>query len=523
MARINTNVSSVIAQANLSRNNKDLDIRLTRLATGVRINRGADDPAGLIVSERLRTDIQGVSQGIKNAERASLVIATTEGSLAEVNDLLNSIKSLVVEAANTGAFSDTERQANQLQIDSAIDSLTRISNTATFGGLKLLDGSLDYVVSGLVSSAISKANVFGASFVGTDEIDVEVDVVQSAQKGSLFVRGDLPTPGAPENGTFLSQTTLRIMGPKGVTELIIAAGTSYNDAINIVNQRSPFTGVEAALINGDATSGLVFRSTDYGSDSFVRVERIDKPSPPLSDGFAAYAFDGNAAYPDTTGGFPWSLIGTTLTTATRDAGQDVGALINGALATGRGLLISSNGQELSLELLLNEDFAIRPDAADKMFYITGGGALFQIGPQVQPQQQTNIGVQSVAASLLGGTLVEGQLQYLSSLKSGQSNDLKTAESRNDFTPLQDILDKSIDEISVLRGRLGAFERNVIETGVRSLQSQYENLSSSVSQIRDADFAAETSALTRAQVLTSTATSVLQLANTQAQQVLQLLG
>jgi flagellin len=105
MSRINTNVPSLVARANLHRSGQELDIRLNRLSTGLRINRGADDPAGLIVSERLRSDLKGAEQGIKNSDRASSVIATTEGSLAEVGDLLNSIRALIVEAANTGAIS----------------------------------------------------------------------------------------------------------------------------------------------------------------------------------------------------------------------------------------------------------------------------------------------------------------------------------------------------------------------------------------------------------------------------------
>ena len=163
MARINTNIPSIIAQANLSRSSSDLALRLQRLSTGLRINRGADDPAGLIISERLRSEIQGLRQAVDNSERASSVIATTEGYLAEVADLLISIKGLVVEAANTGGVSKEEIEANQLQIDSAIESITRISNTASFAGLQLLNGSLGYLTSGIPTSALIGVDVFAAA------------------------------------------------------------------------------------------------------------------------------------------------------------------------------------------------------------------------------------------------------------------------------------------------------------------------------------------------------------------------
>ena len=161
MTRINTNIPSMIAQNNLARATDDLTTRLERLSTGLRINRGADDPAGLIVSERLRAELQGLDQAITNSERASSVVATTEGYLAEVADLLNSIKGLIIEAANTGGVSAEEISANQLQIDSAIESITRIANTATFAGLPLLNGSLSYLTSGMPASAIVGSDIHG--------------------------------------------------------------------------------------------------------------------------------------------------------------------------------------------------------------------------------------------------------------------------------------------------------------------------------------------------------------------------
>lgn len=528
MARINSNIPALIARSNLARANQELGLRLERLATGVRLNRGADDPAGIIISERIRSDLKGVEQGIDNAERASSVIATTEASLNEVSDLLNSIKALVVEAANTGAFSDEEIAANQQQIDSAIDTITRISNTATFGGLRLLDGSLDYTLSGVSASAISKAQVLGASFTANANLQVDVEVLGSAQTGALYLRGDYSGADAAFNGTLLSTMTLRIAGPRGVTEIQLVSGSSLNDLATAVNTAKDLTGVEATLLNpSDAASGLVFNSSDYGTDGFVSVERLGGPAPD-QDSFQTYKLVNDEPVPNYPP-FPWAsyIAGGDLTTGGRDEGKNVTALVNGILANGDGLGLSVRSPSLSLDLLLNEDKAIRPTTSlvdsTTTFHITGGGALFQVGPQVNANQQSNIGVQSIAASLLGGTLVDDTVQYLNSLKSGEVNSLANSKQRSDFTGASDILETSIDEISVLRGRLGAFERNVLQTSVRSLQSAFENLSASGSQIRDADFAQETSELTRAQILVSSGTSVLQLANQQSQSVLQLLG
>ncbi len=517
MTRINTNVPSLVAQQRLNRSGDDLQLRLERLSTGLRINRGKDDPAGLIISERIATDIKGIEQAIRNGERASAVISTTEGSLTEITDLLNSIKSLVVEAANTGAISDEERNANQLQINSAIQSITRISNTATFGGLKLLDGSLDYLTSGLTTSTIEKADIFAASFVGASSIDVNVDVITSAQKGSLFLNGD-NVVGA--DGTLLSSVTLRINGAEGVQQLQFQSNATFASIVSAINGQSSLTGVEAALINGNANSGIVFRATEYGSDSFVSVERVDAPEDAANDNFNLFKLDANADFSAST---PFDWADPNLVSAKRDEGRDVAALINGVIANGDGLSVSINSPTLALNLLLDENYALDPTLTTKDFQITGGGAVFQLGPNVNALQQSNIGVQATSAERLGGAQVDGTIQFLSSLQDGQGNSLAEAADRGDFTGLEKIIDKAIDEVSILRGRLGAFERNVLETNTRSLQSTFENLTASRSIIRDADFAAESSELTRVQILQSAGTSVLALANQSAQNVLQLLG
>lgn len=526
MARINTNIPSLISRASLLRSSDDLQMRLQRLSTGLRLNRGADDPAGLIIAERLRSDVQGAEQGIRNSDRASSVIATAEGSLAEVSDLLNSIRALLVESASTGSASDSERLANQLQINSAIDSITRISNTSSFGGLKLLNGSMDYTLSGVSPSQISKAQVFGASFVGTSKLQVDVDVLASAQTGALFLRGDYPSQPAGVQGTILSATTIRIAGSQGVAEISLLSGTSLSSLVDGVNAQTNQTGVAARLINPlDPASGVVFESSEFGSNSFVTVERLNQPSDPSLSPWATYQLLPADQLPSFGPPFPWAALmsGGSLTGSVHDNGRDVSALINGTLATGDGLSVSVSSPGLSLKLLLNQTLATDPTSAIATFHITGGGALFQLGPQVTAQQQTNLGIQSVAASNLGGTLINGSLQFLASLKEGAGNSIKECVTRNDFSGASTILDAAVDEVAVMRGRLGAFERNVLQTNVRSLQAASENLNASVSKIRDADFAAETSALTRAQILQSAGTTVLGLANQSAQQVLQLLG
>lgn len=486
MSRINTNVSALVAQNNLGRTNNDLQVRLQRLSTGLRINRGADDPSGLIVSERLRSEISGITQAVDNAERASNVIATAEAALAEVSTLLTDIKGLIVEAANTGAFSQAELKANQLQIDSAVESITRIAGTTSFAGLKLLNGGLDYLTSGIDSTAIQDVKIFGANFGDGSTIPVSVEVIQSAHTGQLFLSGN--TAGAA--GLLLSSVTFELQGARGSEVLEFVSGTALSAVAAAVNNVTSVTGVSASLVSGtDPTSGLVLSSIDYGSDSFVSVRK-------MSDGDFFQTFDvqgGNAI--------------------NRDTGDDVLALINGNLALGDGTGVSLRSSNLNIEMNLTVTAA--QTLGTNSFTITGGGTIFQIGGEITAGQQVGVGIQSVAASRLGNEA----LGFLNEIVTGGDHSLVN----NGMERASQILDTSIGQVATLRGRLGAFERNTLQTSVRSNQIALENLTAAESVIRDTDFASETSALTRAQILANAGTSTLALANSTSQSVLSLLG
>src|SRR4051794_36599712 len=127
MSRINTNVSSLIAQTRLSRSQDQLQESLTRLSTGLRINSGKDDPAGLIASQALRSDITATGKAISNSEKANQLISTADSALGQISSLLNDVRGLVTEAANTGVLSDEQIAANQLQVDSSLEAIDSIA------------------------------------------------------------------------------------------------------------------------------------------------------------------------------------------------------------------------------------------------------------------------------------------------------------------------------------------------------------------------------------------------------------
>src|SRR5215213_7916794 len=190
MTRINTNVSSLVAQNTLSRSNGSLEEALTRLSTGLRINTGKDDPAGLIASENLRSDITSIKKAISNTDRANQVIATADSALGQVSGLLNDIRGLVTEAANSGGVSAEQIAANQSQIDSSLEALNRIAQTVTFQGRKLLDGSLDFITSaGSNFSRLSGLQIDQANLGTTGSVSVDIAVTTAATNAEVDIDG----------------------------------------------------------------------------------------------------------------------------------------------------------------------------------------------------------------------------------------------------------------------------------------------------------------------------------------------
>ncbi len=188
MTRINTNVSSLVARNTLGRSNAALEQALTRLSTGLRINTGKDDPAGLIASENLRSDITAVKRAISNTDRANQVIATADSALGQVSSLLNDIRGLVTESANAGVTSPAALAANQAQVDSSLDALNRIAQTTTFQGRKLLDGSLDFTtVAGTNFGKLKSLQIDQANLGATGSVPVRINVSEAATKAQVNV------------------------------------------------------------------------------------------------------------------------------------------------------------------------------------------------------------------------------------------------------------------------------------------------------------------------------------------------
>jgi flagellin len=276
-------------------------------------------------------------------------------------------------------------------------------------------------------------------------------------------------------GIGTTPTTIEIAGNAGTEQLSFAASAHDSAIAFAINQIKGSTGVSATV----SGSALRLQSTAFGSTQFVSVKTIS---------------------------------GTFATSASKTFGSNASVNINGATAEVDGLNASLRNNDLDVELRLDATWAQSLHATS--FQITGGGAKFQLGSEVNSQGQATLGIGSVSTTKLGNE-IDG---FLSSLGSGGPNSLTSGNTVQG----QKIINAAIRQVATLRGRLGAFQKDTINTNTNSLNVALENVTASESDIRDADFATETAAMTRAQVLVQANTSVLAQANSAPQNVLSLL-
>lgn len=469
MSRINTNVGSLIAQRALTTNNSTLNTSLERLSTGLKINSGKDNPAGLIASETLKGEQAGITQAIDNAQRADNVISTAEGGLSEVSNLLTGLQNLVNASANSGGLSAEETAANQLQVDSILSTINRIAGTTSFNGKKLLNGALDYTTSGVASTGVSDLRINSARLGSSSAQTVDVSVIAAASAASISYTG----------GTLSAPTTLEIGGNAGVEQFTFGSGATAASIADAINAQSDVTGVTASAATGSGSTGITLISKDKGASQFISVRTVS---------------------------------GTFATDKQRAEGKDASVTVNGAAATTDGTHVSYRSSGLDVDF----DLTDTSNAANQStsFSITGGGATFSLGSKVNYADQTSIGIGSVTTGSLGSK----DLGYLNSLGSGFDNDL----SSDNLVSAQKIVDKATSQVATLRGRLGAFQKYTIGATISNLGVALENVSASKSAITDTDFAEETANLTRSQILSQAAQTVLSQANSAPQAALRLL-
>ncbi|MBU0638481.1 MAG: flagellin [Planctomycetes bacterium] len=465
MALTVTNINTLSLLNILNRTSAAQSNTLTRLSTGLRINRGADDPAGLIALRSVEGELTSVDAAITSNQRTDAILGVADGALTEVASLLTEIRSLASASANSAGLTAAELSANQAQIDNAIESIDRIIGTTSFNCKKLLDGSLGINVSGVAGANISDVQVFNRSSSSSSST-ISVEVTAAAEKGLL---SSYATTSAS------TATSISVQGKLGTAIIDISAGENLSSVAANINAATAQTGVVASAASGN--DALHLTSQDYGTNAFVRVTAISGD--------------------------------TTNYTSSNDSGADASVTVNGQTAAVDGLEVnfSSNGVSLAFNLTTTYNQA----TGSTSFTVTDGGATFQLGTETSTR--STIGIDGLYSQQLGSA----SAGYLMSLKSGGTNSLL-----NDPGQAAAIAEAAASKVAKVSGRIGGFQKFQVQTALRSMNSTKTGLETARSVIGDADYATETAALNRQNVLLQSAISLLGLANQQSAQVLSLL-
>ncbi|MBN2445942.1 MAG: hypothetical protein JXO22_04415 [Phycisphaerae bacterium] len=462
MALTITNPNTLTLLNIVNRTSDSQSDTMTRLSTGSRINKGSDDPAGLIAMRAMDTELTAVNAALSNNQRTDAMLGVADNAMTEIASMLDEIQSLAQQSTNSAGLTASELSANQAQIDNALAAIDRIVSTTEFNGKNLLDGSLGINVTA-PTSAVTDVQVYSRE-TSSSNATLTVSRTAAAEKATF----QLATGSATE------ASEIAIQGEDGSAVISIASGDTMATIASKINAATGETGVTASA----TSTSLNLLSSDYGSDAFVRVSVISGAD-----------FSNNY-----------------------DAGVDAGIKVNGQVAAVDGLNVSFSSGDLSMSFNITEDYGTTATVTDKTLTVSSqGGATFQLGTNSNTRQ--TIGINGIYSSQLGS----GSTGYLSQLKSGGSASLL-----NDPSAAAQIAKAASQQVATAQGRLGGFQKFQVQTSINALNATEEGLTSARSTIADADYAADTAELNNQSVLLQAAISLLGLANQQSSQILSLL-
>ena len=481
--RINTNTAAMTALRNLTNVSDNFIRSIERLSSGLRINRGADDPAGLIISENLRAQILGLAQATNNAQDAANLVKTAEGALDEIQNLLRTMRQLAVHAANTGVNDLNAVQADQTQIRSALESINRIAEQTQFGTKRLLDGTAG--ITAQVTDPVRLAGIFiGSTFNGqtVQSGNVTISVTNPASRATIAGNATYSSV----NSTVIATGGTVVINGQSIT---VSGNDTVQTLIDRINALTSVTGV-SAMFSFAHSSGVVYLTqVNYGAN--FRIEVHQSTTILFSSGNTTSSQGTDA------------VVTVQLNTS---AGVTSATFTGGRAAGDSGLKVKDS---YGNTLLLTEAGNNTGVTNAKVAVVTAQSLVFQIGANAG--QVARVSLRDTRAHQLGTTVVAG--------KSLQDIDVTTQQGAQDAIR---IIDEAISQISQLRGNIGAFQKQVLESTIRSLNIARENLAASESAIRDTNMAEEVMNYTKLQILQQAGMAVLAQANAVPQSVLALL-
>jgi len=488
-AIINTNVNSLTAQRNLATSQSSLSQSIQRLSSGLRINSAKDDAAGLAISERFTGQIRGLNQAVRNANDGISLAQTAEGALQSAGNILQRIRELAVQSANA-TNSASDRRALNSEVNQLAAELDRIAQTTEFNGQKLLNGNLSSAVFQVGANANQTITATTANFTTTKygNFRIGAGIATASDPSGDLVAGS--TAGALGSSAAATNRVVggavAINGALGSASVTIGAGSSAKTAAELINGQTSTTGVTAsARTEIDLTAlGTGAFVLDVTSNNTTAVRLSFSTTGNTADGLAAAinAFNDVSSQTGVSAKLNTAGTGITLTNSTGSnitvANQTGSATLSvGAAATAAGATAIATGQ-LTLD-------------SEKSFSVTAANA---------------------TDFFTANTPLASQLQSVSAV------DVSSVQASNRTLA---IVDSALAAVSGQRASFGAIQSR-FETAIANLRVSSENLSASRSRIQDADFAAETANLSRAQILQQASTAMVAQANQLPQGVLALL-
>lgn len=478
--RVNNNISSINTQRHMEKVGRAASKTMEHLSSGMKVNTAADGPAALAISENMRAQISGLNQAIENSESSISMVQTAEGALNEVNRLLVEARQLAVHASNEGVNDEKMLAADQAELSNALATIERISATTQFGTKKLLDGS---------RGANGVANGKGLQFVSADattktspiegyEVKIDKVATKSNLSGTVALSQEIIDAGE----------TLTISEGGKTVKFTTRAGDTAESNLNDLESKIRESGLNIELHrHGDEEAPTIeIKHKDFGSEHTFTVS---------SSTAGVLSKEANV-------------------TDEAIRGLDVQGTINGEEAVGRGQILTgkdSTQNVAGLSIRYNGEEPTPEGEISGTVSVFQNSLRYQVG--ANEGQTVSVSLQNMAPSSLSRG-VENE----SGFRSLQDVDVTNFKGAQDAIKM---IDTAIEETSRERGKLGAFQKNTLQSNLNNLRVASENLTAAESTIRDADMASEMANFTKQQIMMQASTAMLAQANQKDQMVMSL--
>jgi flagellin len=495
---INTNVSALSAQRNLETSGINLHKALERLSSGLRVNSASDDAAGLAISTRLGAQIRGLNQAIRNANDGVAILQTAEGALSEITNIITRVKELAVQSAN-GTNSASDRTSLNSELKTLVSEVTRIATQTKFGSTSILDGSF---------SAAFQVGTEAGQTVGATVANYKASALSgSVATQNLGLVADFTGVGVADANAYLGVSTateLQVGRPKGssFTRAALAGDdtASFMDNADsaiataaVINEIAPRPASRATATAATLTSAGAFGGNAVNVGVRVNTLTINGQNPTVNLNGTA----GAQRAQQFVDAVNTQVSGVTATVS--------GATVTLTAADGRNISVSATGTAAGS--VGGEVFGFTTAVTTESVVARGGVRLEASG-----------NILTTTSGAITSAQVTGDGASVAQTKTLLSLDITTTSGASSAMMVADAI---LDKISAGRGDLGALQNRLTST-VANLGVVSDKVSEARSRILDADFAQETAALTKGQILQQAGIAILAQANSAPQQVLSLL-